>query len=247
MLFYGIDRKELHREAFERTFRHPVGIRSGMDPDGRHYNRYLKLGFGFATVGPVSCAPHSGIRHIIDLFQENAPTGPVFVDIVKQTHSTTEEAIAHDYLSTFASAYDFATLFLLDFSIRNTGAVLEPSFIKDVSDPVLDARLSYENYRPVVLRLHRELPLRSLEDILDYCRMNGVDGVAVDGLDALKNVHRITQGRYPVIATDRIRSAADVAVLLREGASLVELDCRGPEVKGLLRGRKILKDLKINE
>ena len=242
-LFVGLDRSELRRTVFDHAFRHPIGLKAGIDPEGRFYNEHLCAGFSFATIGPISDGP--ALRKALNHLQEDLPTGPVLMDITKRPASVTEEDISRDYLSAFASAYDFADIFVLDLASRGVGAVLEASFIQSVTDPVLDTRLSYDNFRPVVLRLHPDLPRQELERILDYSRMNGVDGVAVQGLDTVRNVFQLTQGRFPIIASARLRRSEEAAALLEAGASLVELDCKGPEIKGIMRGRKIIKNLII--
>ena len=221
----NIDAPEFHREVADLDFRTPVGLASGFDTAAEYYLGVSAMGCGFEIAGPLAYTQKGGVKAAVSNIRQRPPRRiRLGINITKQPSSKTEDETAHDFLDAFSYAYDFADFTVLNFSSDSIGAVHELSFIKAITNPVLDYRMSCDDYRPVFLRLSHTLSREELEQILDYCLMNGIDGVLVGGASLLKATVEFTKGRMPVIAVTRTRKAAEAKSLLDAGASLVALD-----------------------
>ena len=240
------DSSGLSKEVMDLQFRNPVGVAASFDTLADYRSAFSALACSFELIGPLSYGEKNGIRASVNgLQRRSAASIPVGIIITKAPGSTTEDEIQRDYLNAFEYAYDFADMLILDFSDENLGSIHELDFIQGITDPVLNTRLSYETVRPVLLRLSRLLGREELEPILDYCLMNGVDGiVATGGTRQVAAINEFTKGRYPVIALSAVRNAAKANELFAAGASLIALDASSGRFRHSLP-QKILKSLKI--
>ena len=109
-------------------------------------------------------------------------------------------------------------------------------------DPLLEAPIAEPVYRPIVLKIPKELTDNQLETLVDYCMLNSVDGIESRDLAQLKHIVEYSEGRLPVIANNHIDTPEHAAEALKAGASLVEVRTglvhEGPGIV-----RKILKQL----
>jgi dihydroorotate dehydrogenase len=51
------------------------------------------------------------------------------------------------------------------------------SFLSDIVDKLLDLRMLYDKYKPILLKVSPDLAHQQLDDILDYCLRSGIDGI----------------------------------------------------------------------
>ena len=208
------NRVKLPRDVFNLHFDNPVGLGPGLDKDGLLYNTLSDYGFSFVEVGPVG---RSQVKEVITRLQNDPPTPKIALLIDKE------------HQDTFSLAYDFADIFVLE---------IPDDEIQDVLDNVLDTRLSYESYKPVLIRLMHDFPDSELEEILHYCLLNGVDGAVVAKAENVARVYEMTKGRFPIIGYGGVRTAEKARELLDAGASLVEVTTGllldGPGVAGTI-------------
>lgn len=215
---YKKEYKSAKRELLDLTFDNPIGIGPGLDKEARFYRPLIAYGFSFVDIGPV------GADNIITTLSNlEADDNKTNVSI----------CIEKDHLRCFTLAYDFADFFVFQ---------IGDSFIFDVMDKILDARLTYDAYRPVLLRITHDMPEQQLESILDYCMINGVDGVVVAKAENVAFVHSYTCGKLPIIGYGGIRSAELAREMLDAGASLIEITT-GLVLDGPSIASKILKQL----
>ncbi|MBQ9477233.1 MAG: hypothetical protein IJU63_05560 [Bacteroidales bacterium] len=193
------NRVKLPRDVFNIHFDNPVGLGPGMDRNGQLYNTLSDYGFSFVEVGPVG---RENVKEVITHLQSDPATPKIAL------------MIDRDHLATFSLAYDFVDFFVLE---------IPDDQIQDVLDSVLDTRLSYEDYKPVLIRLMHDFPDGELAEVLSYCQLNGVDGAVVAKAANVAKVCALTRGRFPVIGYDGVRSAEKARELLDVGASLVEV------------------------
>ena len=220
--FFYRERKICSRNVFNIAFDNPVGLGPGIDRTGELYDTFHRYGFSFVETGPMDRQKIlSGIKHI----QTNKPEGIMGLCINK------------DHLETFSLAYDFADFFDID---------LNEDEVVGTMGQILDTRLTYEEYKPVILRLSHYISKESLQTILDFCMLNGVDGIAVGKAENVKIVHDYTKGRFPIIGYGGIRSPQDAEAMLDAGASLVEVTT-GLVLDGPSLVQKILRHLKSKQ
>ena len=128
--------------------------------------------------------------------------------------------INRDFLTAFTLAYDFCDFFVIDLSEQPGTEIL---------DPLLDARLAEDIYKPIVLKLPTEISATEIAEILDFSLMNRIDGIEARSLEQVRQIASYAGGRMPIIANCNIESPAQAAEALEAGASLVEVR------KGLVR------------
>nr|MCR4859600.1 hypothetical protein [Bacteroidales bacterium] len=126
--------------------------------------------------------------------------------------------------------YDFCDFFVIDLS-EQSGT--------DILDPLLDARLAEDVYKPIVLKLPKEISATEIGEILDFSLMNGIDGIEARNLEQVRQIASYGGGnRLPIIANTHIETPRQAAEALDAGASLVEVRT------GLVRqGPKFVADM----
>ena len=208
----------LQREVFGIPFYNPVGIGAGLDLHGQLYNDLNNLGVSFVEIGPMGA---DGVRRALQRIQDDPQN-----DILGA-------CINADYQTAFTLAYDFCDFFVIDMA-GQTGT--------DLLDPLLDARLAEEVYKPIVVKLPASISATEIEEILDFSQMNGIDGIEARSLEQVRQIAAYSHGKLPIIADSPIETPDQAAEALEAGASLLAvrngLVRQGPPVIG-----KILKHL----
>ncbi len=204
----------LQREVFGLPFYNPVGLGAGLDIHGELYNDLNNLGFSFVEIGPMGA---EGVRRAVRHIQEDPQN-----DILGC-------CIDRDFLTAFTLAYDFCDFFVIDLS-EQPGT--------DILDALMDTRMAEDAYKPVVLKLPKEISPTEIAEILDYSLMNGIDGIEARSIEQVRQIASEGGGRIPIIANCHIESPAQAAEALEAGASLVEVR------NGLVRqGPKFVGDI----
>ena len=208
----------LQREVFGLQFYNPLGLGAGLDIQGDLYNDLNDLGFSFSEIGPLDA---SSTRNAVKNLQEDPQD-----DILAA-------CIGADHLISFSLAYDFCDFFVIE--LRSTEDI-------HILDDILETRLTYDSYKPIVGKVPEETSGEELQKIIDYCIMGGVDGLEVRSYSQLTAANAYTKCRYPIIANCHIRTPEQAQKMLESGASLIEvrsgLVLYGPSVI-----RKIIKHL----
>ena len=201
---YHKDSPALEREVFGINFPNPVGLAGGLDKNGEFYNDMANFGFGFVEIGSLTPLPqdgnakprcwrvpgdralinrfginNKGVRNAVEHLKKVRPEVVVAANISKNTNSINEEA-AKDYETSFSLLYDFVDMFVVNVSCPNVvglTALQDIGFLSDIVDRLLDLRMLYDNYRPILLKVSPDLSHEQLDEIIDYCLRSGIDGI----------------------------------------------------------------------
>ena len=145
-------------------------------------------------------------------------------------------------------------MFTVNVSRPNSDGLLEVqdrNALADIIDPLLELRLCYDTYKPVLVKFSPDTPVEQLDEMIDYCMLSGVDGVVAcdttrrtDLLNArnkpasgylsgaplfertlaiVRHISEHTLGRFPIVACGGIMSPEQAASMLDAGASLVQM------------------------
>ena len=191
---FGID-----REVFGLHFYNPLGLGAGLDKKGEMCATLEDLGFSFVEIGPLNAAyTRTAIANIQEKPCEDILAACIFADIT----------------TSFSLAYDFCDFFVID---QQTGLK------EHTLDQILGIRLTYDEYKPIVVKLSEFISEQDLHKALDYCMYSGIDGVEVGAKEHVKAIYDYTKGRMPIIANCHIKSPSEALELLKDGASLIEL------------------------
>ena len=201
---YHKDSPSLEKEVFGIKFPNPVGLAGGLDKNGEFYNDMANFGFGFVEIGSLTPKPqdgnpkprcfrvpgdkaiinrfginNKGVKNAVEHLKKERPEVIVAANISKNTTSINEDA-AKDYETSFALLYDFVDMFVVNVSCPNVvglTALQDISFLSDIVDRLLDLRMYYDEYRPILLKVSPDLAHEQLEEIVEYCLRSGIDGI----------------------------------------------------------------------
>ena len=199
---YKKDTPSLEREVFGINFPNPVGLAGGLDKNGEFYNDMANFGFGFVEIGSLTPLPqdgnakprcfrvpgdkaiinrfginNKGVKNAVEHLKKVRPNVIVAANISKNTTSINEDA-AKDYEKAFGLLYDFVDMFVVNISCPNVvglTALQDVSFLSEIVDKLLDLRMYFDNYRPILLKVSPDLSHQQLDDIIDYCLRSGID------------------------------------------------------------------------
>ncbi|MCQ2167291.1 MAG: hypothetical protein MJY69_01295 [Bacteroidales bacterium] len=198
-LVHNNKESKLQREVFGLNFYNPIGLGAGLDRHGVLYNDLNDLGFSFSEIGPFDA---KGIKKAIRNIQKD-PQDDILAACIRK-----------DYLTAFTLAYDFCDFFVMeidrDYDIRNL-------------EPLLDARLMNDNYKPIVIKISPDINPEQLDYIVKYCLMNGFDGIQARSLEQVREISRISGGKLPIVANGEIKTPEDALEMLSAGADLIEV------------------------
>ena len=201
---YKKESPSLEKEVFGLKFPNPVGLAGGLDKNGEYYNDMANFGFGFVEIGSLTPLPqdgnakprcfrvpqdkaiinrfginNKGVKNAVEHLKKERPNVIVAANISKNSTSINEDA-AKDYESAFALLYDFVDMFVVNVSCPNVvglTSLQDISFLSEIVDRLLNLRMYYDNYSPILLKVSPDLSKEQLDDIVDYCLRSGIDGI----------------------------------------------------------------------
>jgi len=222
-LFHGNRPAGMERNVFGLNFYNPVGLSSGLDRKGDLYNDLSGLGFSFVEIGPLDA---STTRNAIANLQESPAEDLIAACIVA------------DHLTSFSLAYDFFDFFTIE--IKNLGE------FEQIMDQILDVRLTYEQYKPVIVKFSNAVTEDAdIQRIIDFCMITNIDGIETRTLEQTKTVHEFTKGRLEIIANCVFTTPEEAQELLDSGASLIGMR-RGLVSEGPSFVRKVIRHIESN-
>lgn len=225
---------KLEKEVFGITFPNPVGLAGGLDKNGEHYNDMANFGFGFVEIGSLTPKPqdgnpkprcfrvpadkaiinrfginNKGVKNAVEHLKKERPKVIVAANISKNTSSINEDA-AKDYENAFGLLYDFVDMFVVNVSCPNVvglTSLQDISFLSDIVDRILDLRMYYDTYRPVLLKVSPDLAHAQLDDIIDYCLRSGIDGIVAGNTTRSRDGLTIDQAKIDKIGNGGLSGA----------------------------------------
>lgn len=203
-LFYSYKRPSLEREVFGIKFPNPIGLAAGLDKNATSYNDLANLGFGFIEIGSVTPVAQDGnpkprcfrlvgdkaiinrmginnvgVKQVVQNIRDHKPRVIIGGNISKNSTTSNEEA-HKDYEKAFAHMYDFVDYFVLNVSCPNVRDLQQLQSSDNIAEIVKDLtqiRRYNDIYRPILLKLSPDLPLKVLDGILEIVQLSGLDGV----------------------------------------------------------------------
>lgn len=204
-LFYRHNDPSFKKNLFGLEFSNPVGLAAGIDKNGDHYNELAWFGFSFIEIGSLTPLPqegnprprlfrlpqdkalinrmginNKGVFHAIDRLKSDPPKTIICASIAKNTTSASDDDIVEDYKKAFSYLYDFVDMFSVNVSCPNVEGLQhlqDVSYLSDIIDPLLELRVCYDTYKPLLVKVSPDIPREELDEILGYCMLSGVDGI----------------------------------------------------------------------
>ena len=231
---YKRESPSLEKEVFGIKFPNPVGLAGGLDKNGEFYNDLANFGFGFVEIGSLTPQPqdgnpkprcfrvpqdkalinrfginNKGVRNAVEHLKKNRPEVIVAANISKNTTSINEDA-AKDYESAFALLYDFVDMFVVNVSCPNVvglTSLQDITFLSEIVDKLLNLRMYYDEYRPILLKVSPDLSKEQLDDIMDYCLRSGIDGIVAGNTTRSRDGLTISQEKIEKIGNGGMSGA----------------------------------------
>lgn len=231
---YKRESPDTAKEVFGIKFPNPVGLAGGLDKNGEFYNDMANFGFGFVEIGSLTPQPqdgnpkprcfrvpqdkaiinrfginNKGVRNAVEHLKKVRPEVIVAANISKNNTSINEDA-AKDYESAFALLYDFVDMFVVNVSCPNVvglTSLQDISFLSEIVDKLLDLRMYYDEYRPILLKVSPDLAKEQLDDIIDYCLRSGIDGLVAGNTTRSRDGLTISQEKIEKIGNGGMSGA----------------------------------------
>ena len=231
---YQKDSPTLEKEVFGIKFPNPVGLAGGLDKNGEFYNDMANFGFGFVEIGSLTPKPqdgnpkprcfrvpqdkaiinrfginNKGVKNAVEHLKKVRPEVIVAANISKNTTSINEDA-AKDYESAFALLYDFVDMFVVNVSCPNVvglTSLQDISFLSEIIDKLLNLRMYYDEYRPILLKVSPDLARQQLDDIIDYSLRSGIDGLVAGNTTRSRDGLTISQEQIEKIGNGGMSGA----------------------------------------
>ena len=130
-------------------------------------------------------------------------------NISKNSSSINDDA-SKDYESAFALLYDFVDMFVINISCPNVSGLSDlqdVSFLSDILDKLLDLRMYFDEYRPILIKVSPDIPNQQLDEIIDYCLMSGVDGIVAGNTTRTRDGLTIPQEKIDEIGNGGMSGA----------------------------------------
>ena len=231
---YKKDYPSLEKEVFGIKFPNPVGLAGGLDKNGEFYNDMADFGFGFVEIGSLTPQPqdgnpkprcfrvpqdkaiinrfginNKGVKNAVEHLKKVRPEVIVAANISKNTTSINEDA-AKDYESAFALLYDIVDMFVVNVSCPNVvglTSLQDISFLSEIIDKLLNLRMYYDEYRPILLKVSPDLARQQLDDIIDYSLRSGIDGLVAGNTTRSRDGLTISQEQIEKIGNGGMSGA----------------------------------------
>ena len=194
----------LEREVFGVKFANPVGLAPGFDKSGDSYNDMANFGFGFVEIGTLTPKPQSGnpkprcfrltkdkalinrmginnkgIKYAVSYIQKHKKKCPIGCSITKGKDTSMANAYK-DYELCFEYLYDYVDYFVLNVScpnVKDSSKNQNLEHITTVIDKLLEIRIMYDDYRPILLKISPDVEQDYLDDIINLVLISGLDGI----------------------------------------------------------------------
>lgn len=203
-LFFDYKDPKLEREVFGIKFKNPVGLAAGFDKNGDSYNIMSNFGFSFIEIGSLTPRAqggnpkprcfrlpedkviinrmginNNGVKYAVEYIKKHKPNCIIGGNLSKNSDVSNEDA-PKDYEKSFAMLYDFVDYFVLNVScpnVKNLDKLQDISSLSEIIDRLLTLRRYFDDYRPILLKVSPDIPVKQLDDIIDLVLVSGLDGM----------------------------------------------------------------------
>ena len=226
-LFY---KREIPGPSYELSgvnIPNPIGLKYGGDPYGYQFHKFKNCMYGFLSVGPV--LPTVGdLKILIENLSTHKNDAAINVILSHGTASRGEDSITEDYNFGLSMLYDFADMFTVDTTATyadSSKPLQDMTLLQEVLNDMLQLRLCYEDYKPIIVKVRPQIPENILDVLLDYMRMSGIDAICVgegeNSIATVKSIFVKTQGRLPIIGCVPVLKKEECRAMKNAGADLI--------------------------
>jgi len=202
---FEFEDESLAIKALGIEFKNPIGIAAGFDKDAKFINELDILGFGFVEVGTVTPLPqvgnpkprlfrlkkdkalinrmgfnNRGLDAMVEKLKEIKNKNIVIGGNIGKNKKTPLEEAHLDYLKCFEKLYHFVDYFVVNVSSPNTPglrSLQEKDPLLKILNTLIDARSSFKNPKPILLKIAPDLSTGQLNDIIDITNSIAIEGI----------------------------------------------------------------------
>ena len=236
-LKYRREHPALAEPLFGIDFPHPVGLAPVLERQVDLLDECDSIGFSFTGIIPGQMP----VGIIAQRLQERL--SPIIAFVELRADGEDEQQAKRNLIRQFSLLYDFTDFFVIDVNRESGLSSLDDlSDWTELLDEVLNLRLCYEKYRPILVRIAPGHTEEEMARILDFCLLSGFDGVVAPGVAKVRFCAEYTKKRLPIIGSGAVTTPEEAIALLQAGASLVEV-AQGLPKKGLKTAKQLLQAL----
>ncbi len=202
--FWKLEDSSLHRKVMGIDFPNPVGLAAGFDKDGRGYNAFAPLGFGFIEIGTVTPRPqpgnpkprlfrlpadkalinrmgfnNKGVDAMVLQLKKHKPDVIIGGNIGK--NKITENAEANkDYIESFKKLHEYVDYFTINVSSPNTPGLRELQEKEPLTNLLRTLKTINSEQpvpKPIVLKIAPDLHENQLDEIIEIILETKIDGI----------------------------------------------------------------------
>lgn len=222
-------------EAFGLKFSSPVGLSSGLDVNGEYVQGLEDLHFSYLQIGPIVL--DEGARTVISNLKDQHLKTKISACLKPYSSTIDVNTRVADLQRSFTYIIDFVDFFTIDLSGTEPDGAAMVKTLDDVSvymNKLLDLRMCFSEQTPILLKISADCPQDLVDQILDYSRYNGINGIVVGcsnetpehsfkkGRKMIEYISKASDKSYPVVAACNINTASKAAQAYASGAWLVE-------------------------
>ena len=122
---------------------------------------------------------NNGVKYAVEYIKKHKPNCVIGGNLSKNSDVSNEDA-PKDYEKSFATLYDFVDYFVLNVScpnVKNLDKLQDISSLSEIIDRLLTLRRYFDDYRPILLKVSPDIPVKQLDDIIELVLVSGLDGV----------------------------------------------------------------------
>lgn len=197
----------IERSVFGYTFRNPIGIGAGIDPDAQCIGEFAAMGFGFVEIGAVTCQaqpgtprprlqrikesatyidnsgyPSRGMEYVLDRLR-NRPSNSKNMIIgccVGKLTATQRPDAPKEYLRVFRNMYQYVDFFTINIASNTSAKRYTPRSREEILqliEPLFEFRRGQLDYRPILLKISPDLTTEEIDTIIDILIETPLDGI----------------------------------------------------------------------
>lgn len=196
-------------------FPNRVGLAAGFDKDGLAFSELASYGFGFLELGTVT--PRSqpgnprprlfrlpadqglinrmgfnnqGVDALAQRLQNGDRRGLIIGGNIGKNKSTPNEKALNDYRIAMARLQPWVDYFVINVSSPNTPdlrELQEKAPLQKLLQSLVQERASYQQARPIFLKIAPDLNQPQLDDILEIVQITGIDGIIATNTTIQRN------------------------------------------------------------
>lgn len=199
--------QKMAKSVFGLTFRNPIGVGAGIDPNARCVGEIAAMGFGFVEIGAVTCQaqpgtprprlrrmkdsssyidnsgyPSKGMEYVLEKIRDyhKSNDGLIIGCSIGKLTATQRIDTPKEYLRVFRNMYQYVDFFTINIAGNTSAKRFVPRSREEILkliEPLFEFRRGQLDYRPILLKISPDLSNEEIDTIVDILIETPLDGI----------------------------------------------------------------------